>query len=121
MWQFIEGVLGVLMALGFRLAVISPLIALVFAIIFYVHHRNRVEPKRRISIVVYILAVIACGVVGGLFGLYVGVKLTCSSPKAGNLCGIWGFLIVGPLSCALAIFLLTFYLVRPRNSSPQSK
>ena len=110
------------MVFGIQLALYSPLIALVFAIFFYVLHRERVEPERRVSLVAYVLALIVCGVIAGFFGLYVGTEIACSSPKAGNLCGIWGFLVTGPLSCALAIFLvgLAVYRVRPTASSPQS-
>ena len=42
------------------------------------------------------------------FGAYmagnvVGIALACASPRAGNLCGIWGALGVGPLAAGLAL------------------
>ena len=109
------------LVLGIQLALLSPLAALVFAIVSYARHRKRVEPGRRFPVVAYGLAIAVCGVLAGRLGLYFGVELACSAPKAGNLCGIWGFLVGGPLSCALAIVLVVIYLVRPSVSSPQSK
>jgi hypothetical protein len=53
-----------LIFLGF----ISPLIALVSALVFYAHHRERVEPERRVPVIAFILVLIACGVGAGLFG-----------------------------------------------------
>ena len=106
------------------LGLISPIAALLSAVLFYARHRNRVEPERRVSAIAYTLAVIACGIIGGLFGLILGIKLACNSPTSSNLCGIWGFLVTGPLACALAIFLvgLAVSQMRPGNlSPPQSK
>jgi hypothetical protein len=119
--ESVPGLLGLLMVLGIKLALISPLAALTFAIVSYARHRKRVEPGHRFPVIGYVLAIVVCGALGGLLGLYFGVELACSATNPGNLCGIWGFLVVGPLSCALAIFLVTIYLMRPRSSSPQSK
>jgi hypothetical protein len=101
----------VLMFIG----LISPLVALVSTVLFYAHHRARVEPERRVSTVAYVLAVIVCAVIGGCFGLYFGIRLACNSPTSSNLCGLWGFFVTGPLLMAVAIFLvgLAVSLVRP--------
>jgi hypothetical protein len=66
-----------LIFLGF----ISPLIALVSALVFYAHHRERVEPERRVPVIAFILVLIACGVGAGLFGLYLGLELACKPPE----------------------------------------
>lgn len=44
------------------------------------------------------------------FGAYlagngVGIALACASPRAGNLCGLWGALGAGPLAAGLALAL----------------
>ena len=101
----------VLMFLG----LISPLVALLSAVLFYTHHRDRVEPERRVPAIAYVLAVIVCGIIFGYFGLVLGIRLACNSPTSSNLCGLWGFFVTGPLLMALAIFLvgLLVSLVRP--------
>jgi hypothetical protein len=111
----IEAILVKLFPMLMFLGLISPLVALVSAILFYVHHRNHVEPERRVSVVAYILALIVCAVIAGYFGLYVGMRLACNTPTSSNLCGLWGFFVTGPLLMALAIFLvgLAVSFVRP--------
>jgi hypothetical protein len=91
-----------LIFLGF----ISPLIALVSALVFYAHHRERVEPERRVPVIAFILVLIACGVGAGLFGLYLGLELACKRPNPGNLCELWAFLVTGPILIAFGIFLV---------------
>jgi uncharacterized membrane protein len=88
------------------LGLISPIAAIVGALILYGRHRDRVEPEHRVSAMGYVLAVIVCGVTAGFFGLFFGLELACQGPKAGNLCGLWGFFVTGPISFALAILLV---------------
>jgi MFS family permease len=88
------------------IGLISPLIALFSAIVFYVHHRERVEPGRRVPLVAFILALLLCAIGGGFFGLYIGLELACKTPNPGNLCGLWAFLVTGPILMALGIFLV---------------
>ena len=97
----------------------SPLIALVSAIVFYVHHRERVEPDRRVPVIVFVLALIVCAGVTGCLGLYFGLDLACSSPTSGNLCGLWAFLVTGPILMAVGIFLvgLAVFSVEPKGDS----
>jgi H+/Cl- antiporter ClcA len=82
------------------------LIALVSALVFYAHHRERVEPERRVPVIAFILVLIACGVGAGLFGLYLGLELACKPPNPGNLCELWAFLVTGPILIAFGIFLV---------------
>jgi hypothetical protein len=44
-----------------------------------------------------ILKVFAIGVAGGFIGCELGVFFACMSPESGNLCGLLGFIITGPL------------------------
>jgi hypothetical protein len=96
---------------------VSPLVALLFAVLFYNRHRNRIEPERRVPGIAYVLAVIVCGVISGCFGVIFGIQLACDSPASSNLCGLWGFFVTGPLLMALAIFLIgwSLSLVRPAS------
>jgi hypothetical protein len=45
--------------------------------LFYVHHRGRVEPGRRVPIIVFILALIVCAFLAGCLGLYLGLNMAC--------------------------------------------
>jgi hypothetical protein len=95
---------------------ISLLVAIAAVIVLYNRHLNRVEPERRVSPIAYTLAAIVCGGIAGWYGLNFGIKLEgCSSPGSGNLCGLWGFLVTGPVSCALAMVLVgsALSLIRP--------
>ena len=85
---------------------LSPLIALASAIIFFLRHRERVQPERRVPVIAFILALIVCGVGAGCFGLYLGLELACKLPNPGNLCGLWAFLVTGPILMACGIFLV---------------
>ena len=92
-----------------------PCAAIVSAFVFYARHRNRIEADRRIPAIVFALAVIVCGALGGYFGMVFGVSQACYGPTAPNLCGLWGIFVTGPISFALAILLvgLALSLVRP--------
>ena len=92
----------IFMLLGF----LMPCAAIVSAFLFYAHHRNRIEPDRRIPAVAFALAVIVCGAIGGYFGLLFGIERACYGPAAPNLCGLWGFLVTGPIAFALTILTL---------------
>jgi hypothetical protein len=99
---FLTNLFPLLLLLG----VISPLIALVSAIVLYTRHRERVGPERRVPVIAFILALIVCGVGAGFFGLYLGLELACKPPNAGNLCGLWAFLVTGPILMAVGIMLV---------------
>ena len=114
----LETVIVKLFPLLMFLGLISPLVALLSAVLFYNRHRDRVEPERRVRGIAYVLAVIICGVISGYFGVIFGIQLACNSPTSSNLCGLWGFFVTGPLLMALAIFLIgwSLPLVRPASS-----
>ena len=83
-----------------------PIAGIWSAVRSYIRHRDRIEPERRVSAALYVIAVVVCGGVAGFFGVIFGVSLACSGPRAGNLCGLVGVLIVGPIFCGLAMFLI---------------
>jgi hypothetical protein len=97
------------------LGLISPIAAIVAACIIYGRHCDRVEPERRVSGIGYILAIIILGVIGGFVGLFFGIDQACRGPQAGNLCGLWGFFVTGPISFALTVLLVAMvvYSIRP--------
>lgn len=97
------------------LATISPIFAIVAACVLFARHRRRIEPARQVSLGGFILAVIICGAVGGVFGLLVGIGMAC--PGMGNLCGLWGFLVTAPLFCALGVLLagIAISMIPPRT------
>jgi hypothetical protein len=89
-----------------------PLAAICSAILFYVRHRNRIEPERRVSVGLYVFLVMVCGSIAGCLGVVFGIKWECSIPESGNLCGLIGFLVVGPISSLIGIVLLGLWLSR---------
>lgn len=115
--SMLETVMVKLFPLLMFLGLISPLVAVLFAFVFYFRHRDRVEPERRVPGIAYVLALIVCGVIAGYFGFISGINLACNSATSSNLCGLWGFFVTGPLTMALAIFLVgwSLSLVRPRS------
>jgi hypothetical protein len=94
---------------------IWPLVAIGSAVFFYVRHSRRIKPARRVPVVLYVLAVIVCGGVAGVLGIGVGIQWACSGPEPGNLCGLVGFLVVGPIAGTLGVLLvgLALSLIKP--------
>jgi hypothetical protein len=90
------------------LAPFSPVVALVGAALMYWQYQ-RLGPKRLVSPVAYALVIAVAAVVGYFIGTAVGISFACAAP-AGNLCGLYGVFIIGPLGSAFAI-LLTAALV----------
>jgi hypothetical protein len=99
---------------GMLVGVVSAFIAMIAAFVLYVRHREQIEATRRIPVFAYLFALIVAGVAAGFFGMLGGNALAC--PKAGNLCGLYGVFVTGPLSFSLAIAAVgaALSLVRPR-------
>ena len=76
----LETVIVELFPLLMFLGLISPLVALLSAVLFYIRHRDRVEPERRVPGIAYVLSVIVCGVIAGYFGVIFGISQACNSP-----------------------------------------
>jgi hypothetical protein len=66
------------------LVLLSPIAATVAAIILFVRHRDRVQPERRVPAIVFALAIIISGAIGGCLGFLFGLNQAC--PQWGNLC-----------------------------------
>jgi len=85
---------------------LAPIAAIVGAVIFYVDHSNRVGGKNRMPVLGYVATLAICGAVGGCVGLTYGIARACSGSNAGNLCGLWGFFVTGPISFAATVLLV---------------
>jgi hypothetical protein len=91
------------MLLVFGLSLVSPVLAIVFAFVFYARHCKK-RPERHIPLLAYILVLVVCASCGYFLGLIYGTDWACS-PPAGNLCGLTAFFVVAPLASALAMLL----------------
>jgi hypothetical protein len=89
------------------LAFLSPVVAIFLAVRFYaLHCLCRPKPGRRFPLVAYVLVLLVCAIIAYLGGLFFGISAACSAPESGNLCGLFGFFVTGPLAASLAIFLV---------------
>jgi hypothetical protein len=95
-----EKLFGPLMIVG----LISPISALVAAMILFARHCDRVQPKRRVPAIVFVLAMLISGAIVGYSGFLFGLNQAC--PQWGNLCGLWPILVTGPISLGLGILLV---------------
>ena len=87
------------------IALVSPVVASACAVVFYARHCNAFpNAEDRISLLAYVLVLLVCAVIAFFFGLEYGIRWACSSRSGGNLCGLAGFFISGPIAAALAIF-----------------
>lgn len=99
----LETLSSLLLALGF----FSPVVAIICAVIFYARHCRAYPNKEgRIPVIAYILALLVCAGIAFFIGLQFGISWACSSPWGGNLCGLFGVFVSGPVAAALAIFVV---------------
>ena len=85
----------------FLLAVLSLPIALACAVFFY-RTGTAYFGWFAFGVILLISAVLAY-----LLGLSVGIDLACVRYPSGNLCGLFGFIVTGPLASSLAIVLVS--------------
>ena len=98
-------------------AFLSPVAAMAVGLVVFIRHRRRVEPARRMSAAVYILALVVSGAGAGGLGLFAGIGVACTGPKAGNLCGLWGVFITGPICAAIAMLAVAAAVSRRRSAT----
>jgi hypothetical protein len=91
-----------------------PVIATGCAILFYSGHARRAGADRRIPIVLYVVAVLVSGALAALAGMLTGIYWACSRPENGNLCGLIGVFVTGPIAGSAAIVAVGFALSRMR-------
>jgi purine-cytosine permease-like protein len=89
--------------------------AIICARFFYEHHRRaRPDPERRMPAIAYALVLLVCAVIAYPFG-----AIWACHPPAGNLCGVVGILLIGPLASALTIVLVgALILLVPSDREP---
>jgi hypothetical protein len=98
-----------LLSLVWLLAFLSPLLAMVCATVFYSRYRRkRPDADRPLTGVAYTLILLVSAVIAYAAGVLLGITWAC--PSAGNLCGLAGFFVVGPVASALAILLASSFL-----------
>ena len=111
---FDPGFLPLFWGLGF----FSPVVASACAVLFYTRHcRAFPDRQARISLVAYVLTLLVCAIIAFFIGLQYGLTWACSSRWGGNLCGLVGFFIVGPVAAALAIFFVSTSLMLLRGEA----
>jgi hypothetical protein len=69
-----------------------------------------------VSGIAFVLAIVGCSVAGGYVAMMLGIALAC--PKGGNLCGLWGVLVTGPLGAAAAIMLAATAITAKKRGGP---
>lgn len=81
------------------------------AVIFYKRHCKE-TPRRenRFPLSLYIVALLICAFVAFWGGTKWGVHFACSEPSSGNLCGLLGFIVVGPLSSVIAVSVVSWLI-----------
>jgi hypothetical protein len=81
------------------------------AIIFYRWHcKQRPRREDRFPLGLYIVSLLICAFGAFLAGLVWGARFACSAPSSGNLCGLFGFIVVGPLSSIIAVSLFSWLM-----------
>jgi len=81
------------------------------AVIFYRRHcKERPGGENRFPLGLYVVALLICAFVAFWVGTGWGVSFACSGPSSGNLCGLLGFMVVGPLSSIIAVSVLSWLI-----------
>jgi len=81
------------------------------AVIFYRRHcKERPRGENRFPLGLYVVALLICAFVAFWGGTGWGVRFACSGPSSGNLCGLLGFIVVGPLSSIIAVSVLSWLI-----------
>lgn len=83
------------------------------AVILYRRHcKDRPRGASRFPIILYVFALLICAFVAFWGGADWGVRFACSRASSGNLCGLLGIIIVGPLSSIVAVSVLSWLITR---------
>ncbi len=81
------------------------------AVIFYKRHCKKTpRGENRLPLGLYVVALLICAFVAYWSGTRWGVRIACSGPAPGNLCGLLGFIVVGPLSSIIAVSALSWLI-----------
>jgi hypothetical protein len=83
------------------------------AVIFYSRHcKDTPKGENRFPLGLYVIALLICAFVAFWAGAASGVRFACSAPSSGNLCGLLGFIVVGPLSSIITVTVAGWLITR---------
>src|SRR5690348_2736913 len=90
------------------------------AVIFYSRHcRDTPAAENRFPLGLYVVALLICALVAFWAGTAWGARFACSRPSSGNLCGLLGFIVVGPLTSIIIVsvvsWLITSFQLRSKR------
>src|SRR4029077_9963973 len=74
------------------------------------HCRERPGAQNRLPLGRYVVALLLCAFAAFWAGAEFGVRLACRGPSSGNLCGLLGFIVIGPLSSIAAVSVLSWLI-----------
>lgn len=82
------------------------------AVIFYWRHcKETPRGENRFPLGLYVVALLICAFVAFWGGTEWGLHFACSGPSSGNLCGLLGFIVVGPLSSIIAVTVFSWLII----------
>lgn len=91
------------------------------AAIFYARHRNRTPEGRHFPLWLYVIALLVGAFAAFSAGTGLGIESACQKP-AGNLCGLTGVFVAGPLSAlftvTIAAWLMTLFPLQMKRLVP---
>lgn len=90
------------------------------AAIFYSRHcKDTPRGENRFPLSLYVVALLICAFVAFWVGTAWGSRFACSRPSSGNLCGLLGFIVVGPLSSIVTVsvvsWLITYFPLQTKR------
>jgi hypothetical protein len=79
------------------------------AVIFYSRHcKDTPRGENRFPLGLYVIALLICTFVAFWAGTAWGARFARSVPSSGNLCGLLGFIVVGPLSSIITVSVISW-------------
>ncbi len=78
---------------------------------FYARHCNRTpRGENRFPLALYVVVLLICAFVAFWAGVGLGIDYACSGPSAGNLCGLLGVFVAGPLSSFFTVTVISWLM-----------
>lgn len=93
-------------------------LALLLLPVFYLTWRAAPQPKKPLSLLVFLLLSLGAGVLAFALGMTAGIFIACSVEKPGNLCGLVGVFGLGPLLSGIVIAGVAYVLSRNAKRAP---
>lgn len=93
-------------------------LALILLPVFYLSWRAAPQPKKSLSLLVFLLLSLGAGVLAFWLGMAAGIFIACTVEKPGNLCGLVGVFGLGPLLSGIVIAGVAHRLSRNAKRAP---